>query len=139
MARGRKETGFPGAIGCWTISISTLKSEDEPQPNVRPRDLPLHCRFIDKLEDTLFLARGGAGKSQLAQAIGQATILQGIASYREALVSLDELADAVADGTRKQYTVKLTAIPLVVLDDFGMRKLPLHSHRQSSGNRNEPL
>jgi DNA replication protein DnaC len=84
------------------------------------------CRFIDKREDALFLGPGGTGKSHLAQAIGQAAILQGHrVRYREAHVLLDELADAVMDGTRKQYMAELTAIPLLILDDFGMRKLPL--------------
>jgi DNA replication protein DnaC len=84
------------------------------------------CRFIDKREDALFLGPGGTGKSHLAQAIGQAAILQGHrVRYREAHVLLDELADAVMDGSRKQYMAELTAIPLLILDDFGMRKLPL--------------
>lgn len=84
------------------------------------------CRFIDKREDALFIGPGGAGKSHLAQAIGQAAILQGHrVRYREAHVLLDELADAVVDGTRKQYMAELTAVPLLIIDDFGMRKLPL--------------
>jgi DNA replication protein DnaC len=33
--------------------------------------------FIDRREDALFLGPGGTGKSHLAQAIGQAAILQG--------------------------------------------------------------
>src|SRR3954470_18754303 len=79
------------------------------------------CRFIEKREDCLFLGPGGTGKSHLAQAIGQAAILQGHrVLYREAHVLLDELADAVMDGSRKQYMAELTAIPLLILDDFGM-------------------
>src|SRR5208283_2054541 len=45
--------------------------------------------------------------------------------YREVHVLLDELADAVAEGTRKQYLASLAAFPLLIIDDFGMRKLPL--------------
>jgi DNA replication protein DnaC len=45
--------------------------------------------------------------------------------YRETHVLLDELADAVVDGTRKQFMETLTAVPLLIIDDFGMRKLPL--------------
>src|SRR6266704_1410334 len=60
--------------------------------------------FIAKHEDALFLGPGGTGKSHLSQAIGQAAILQGYrVLYREAHVLLDELADAVASGTRRQY------------------------------------
>ncbi len=84
------------------------------------------CQFIDRRQDALFLGPGGSGKSHLAQAIGQAAILQGHrVLYREAHVLLDELADAVADGTRKQFMAELTAVPLLIVDDFGMRKLPL--------------
>ena len=81
--------------------------------------------FIAKREDALFLGPGGTGKSHLAQAIGQATILQGYkVLYREVHVLLDELADAVADGTRKDYMQSIATVPLLIVDDFGMRKLP---------------
>jgi len=84
------------------------------------------CGFIGRREDALFLGPGGTGKSHLAQAIGQSAILQGYrVYYREAHVLLDELADAVADGKRKQYLESLATVPLLIVDDFGMRKLPL--------------
>ena len=84
------------------------------------------CGFIAKHDDALFLGPGGTGKSHLAQAIGQAAILQGFrVRYREAHVLLDELAEAVVTGTRKQHMDELTAVPLLIIDDFGMRKLPL--------------
>jgi DNA replication protein DnaC len=69
---------------------------------------------------------GGTGKSHLAQAIGQAAIQQGYrVLYRETHVLLDDLAEAVADGTRKEFMESLTTTPLLIIDDFGMRKLPL--------------
>jgi len=81
--------------------------------------------FIAKHEDALFIGPGGSGKSHLAQAIGQAVILQGYrVLYRETHVLLDELADAVAGGTRKEYMEKTATVPLLIMDDFGMRKLP---------------
>jgi DNA replication protein DnaC len=84
------------------------------------------CAFIGKREDALFLGPGGTGKSHLAQAIGQAAIQQGYrVLYRETHVLLDELAEAVVDGTRKEFMVTLTTVPLLIIDDFGMRKLPL--------------
>ena len=84
------------------------------------------CRFIEKREDALFLGPGGSGKSHVAQAIGQAAILQGYrVLYREAHVLLEQLADAVADGRRKEFMANLTTVPLLIIDDFGMRKLPL--------------
>jgi len=60
------------------------------------------------------------------QAIGQAAILQGYyVLYRETHVLLEELAESVVEGTRKQYMDTLDAVPLLIIDDFGMRKLPL--------------
>ena len=82
--------------------------------------------FIAKREDALFLGPGGTGKSHLAQAIGQAAIQQGYRVwYRETHVLLDELADAIVDSTRKEYLQSLATVPLLIIDDFGMRKLPL--------------
>jgi DNA replication protein DnaC len=81
--------------------------------------------FIGKREDALFLGPGGTGKSHLAQAIGQAAIQQGYrVLYRETHVLLEELADANLDGTRKQYMESVSTVPLLIIDDFGMRKLP---------------
>ena len=81
--------------------------------------------FIGKREDALFLGPGGTGKSHLAQAIGQCAIRQGYkVLYRETHILLDELADAVADGTRKEYMESVATVPLLTIDDFGMRKLP---------------
>src|SRR6266436_6948125 len=81
--------------------------------------------FIAKHEDALFLGPGGTGKSHLAQAIGHAAIQQGHrVLYRETHLLLEELAEAVVDGTRKQYMESIASAPLLILDDFGMRKLP---------------
>src|SRR5450432_3124218 len=60
--------------------------------------------FIAKHEDALFLGPGGTGKSHLAQAIGQSAIMQRYrVIYRETHILLDDLADAVATGTRKEF------------------------------------
>src|SRR5246500_1864539 len=62
------------------------------------------CAFISKREDALFVGPGGTGKSHLAQAIGQSAIQQGYrVLYRETHVLLDDLAESVADGTRKEF------------------------------------
>ena len=83
------------------------------------------CAFIGKREDALFLGPGGTGKSHLAQAIGQTAIQQNYrVMYRETHVLLDNLADAVADGERKQFMESVSSVPLLIIDDFGMRKLP---------------
>ena len=61
----------------------------------------------------------------MAQAIGFAVIQQGHrVLYREAHILLEELADAQLAGTRKQYVAQITAVPLLLIDDLGMRRLP---------------
>ena len=82
--------------------------------------------FIARHEDALFLGPPGTGKSHLAEAIGQAAIQQGYrVLYRETHTLLDELADASIDGTRKECLKFLETVPLLIIDDLGMRKLPL--------------
>ncbi len=44
--------------------------------------------------------------------------------YRETHLLLEEPAEAVLDGTRKPYVEAITTVPLLILDDFGMRELP---------------
>jgi DNA replication protein DnaC len=45
--------------------------------------------------------------------------------YREAHALLEDLADATLDGTRKEHMQLLSTVPLLIIDDLGMRKLPL--------------
>ena len=122
LERRRKEAGFRDA----NKTLDNFDFTFNPKMN---RSLIFDlatCGFIAKHDDALFLGPGGTGKSHLAQAIGQGAILQGFrVRYREAHVLLDELAEAVVTGTRKQHMDELTAVPLLIIDDFGMRKLPL--------------
>lgn len=83
------------------------------------------ARFVSQREDALFLGPPGTGKSHLAQAIGRAAIQQGYrVLYREAHTLIEEIADATLDGSRKAYLQDLASVPLLIIDDLGMRKLP---------------
>jgi DNA replication protein DnaC len=121
LERRRKEAGFRDA----SRTLDNFDFAFNPKMN---RSLIFDLAtgaFIARREDALFLGPGGSGKSHLAQAIGQAAILQGYrVLYRETHILLEELADSVIDGTRKQYMEAITTVPLLIIDDFGMRKLP---------------
>src|SRR5579864_7040885 len=82
--------------------------------------------FIARHQDALILGPPGTGKSHLAQALGQAAIQQGYrVLYRETHHLLEERAEAAIYDTRKQRMEFLASVPLLILDDLGMRKLPL--------------
>jgi DNA replication protein DnaC len=86
---------------------------------------PVEIPTPERHEDGPFLGPPGTGKSHLAQAIGQAVITQGYrVIYREAHQLLEEIADATLDGNRKEHMELLTTVPLLIIDDLGMRKLP---------------
>jgi DNA replication protein DnaC len=119
LERRRKQAGFRDA----NRTLDTFDFSFNPKMN---RSLVFDlatCGFIAKRDDALFLGPGGTGKSHLAQAIGQAAIVQGYrVLYRETHVLLEELAEAVAEGTRRQY--------MDTLADRG---------RGSAGDRDAPL
>ena len=81
----------------------------------RPQDLqlqPVHAIYP------------GTGKSHLAQAIGKAVISQGYrVIYREAHILLEEIAEAALNGNRREHMELLSSVPLLIIDDLGMRKL----------------
>lgn len=81
--------------------------------------------FIAKREDALFLGPPGTGKSHLAQAVGHAAIQQGYrVRYFEAHALVEDLAEATAEGQRKERLKELSTVPLLIIDDLGMRRLP---------------
>jgi len=83
------------------------------------------CRFIERHEDILMLGNAGVGKSHLAQAIGMAAIHAGFhVIYREAHSIFEELILADITEERADAIAALVEVPLLIIDDLGMRKLP---------------
>src|SRR5256885_7541772 len=80
--------------------------------------------FIARHDDAILLGPPGTGKSHLAQAVGKAVIDQGYrVIYREAHILLEEIAEAALDGNRKEHMELLATVPLLIIDDLGIRKL----------------
>src|SRR6266849_4850770 len=121
LERRRKQAGFRDAH-------KTLDNFDFSFNKKLNRSLVFDlatATFISRREDALLLGPPGTGKSHLAQALGRAVIQQGYrVIYREAHTLLEELTDATLDGTRKVYLADLGVVPLLIIDDLGMRKLP---------------
>ncbi len=57
---------------------------------------------------------------------------------RETHILLDELADAVADGSRKEFMESLATVPLLIIDDFGHAQTAVNGGRRSAGDRDAP-
>lgn len=84
------------------------------------------ARFIELHQDCLILGNPGCGKSHIAQGIGMAAIHAGFqVIYREAHVLFEELMLAAATGERARAIATYSEIPLLIIDDVGMRKLPV--------------
>ncbi len=117
-----------GLNAIWNITDKTLDTFDFDFNKKLNRALVFELatgRFIAQREDGLFLGPPGTGKSHLAQAIGHAVIQQGYrVRYTEAHGLLDELAEASVDGTRRDKMTELATVPLLIIDDLGMRRLP---------------
>lgn len=83
------------------------------------------ARFIERREDCLILGNPGCGKSHISQALGMAAIHAGFhVLYREAHRLFEELVLAEATGERSTAIANFVEIPLLIIDDLGMRKLP---------------
>lgn len=82
-------------------------------------------RFIEQHQDCLILGNPGCGKSHIAQGIGMAAVHAGFrVIYREAHVLFEDLVLAAATGERPRAIASYSEIPLLIVDDVGMRKLP---------------
>jgi len=82
------------------------------------------ARFVTLHEDVLLIGPPGVGKSHIATAIAVGAIRAG---YRVLVRSAFDLAqdflEAEALQQRKQLVTRLTKIDLLVIEDFGMKRL----------------
>ena len=105
----------------------TLESFDfdfNPKINrARIHDLA-SCRFIKEKSPALIVGPTGTGKSHIAQAIAHCAIRQGIdVLWLSQTKLLNELQAARAAGTYHKKFSEFAKIPLLLIDDFGLRPL----------------
>lgn len=78
--------------------------------------MPTTCCFYDP---------PGVGKSHLSLALGLAALQNGYTTYyRSAFDLVTDLADALRTDQRKECIKKLCSYQLLIIDEFGMKKMP---------------
>lgn len=82
------------------------------------------ARFINTHAGVLLIGPPGVGKSHVATAIAVGAIRAGRrVLVRSAFDLAGDFAQAEASGTRRDLVAQLTGVDLLVLEDFGMKKL----------------
>lgn len=80
--------------------------------------------FLERAEDVLFLGPVGVGKTLLASSLGHAACRAGRrVLFLRADQMLRELHQALADHSREKAVRRLLALDLLIVDDFGLRRL----------------
>jgi len=83
-----------------------------------------NCDWIKKSRDLLITGPTGAGKSFIACAIGfQACVNEYRVLYFTANKLFDRLSFAKADGTYFKFIDAISRTQLLIIDDFGLRKI----------------
>lgn len=83
-----------------------------------------NCSFINKKETVFFVGHSGVGKSHLAQALGHEACRKGYdVLYYNTYNAFQWVHAGRGDGTHEKRIKQLIKIPLLILDDFGLRDL----------------
>lgn len=125
---GRETTKFKNRIRRAAIRVDkNLESFDfdfNPKVNRAQIEELATCRFITEKAPVLIVGPCGTGKSHLAQALAHCAIRQGIdALWFSQSKLFTELQTARASGKFEKKFSELIKVPLLIIDDFGLRPL----------------
>jgi len=86
--------------------------------------------FLDRKEDVIFMGPAGVGKTFLSSALGHSACrAQKKVLFIRADTMLKQLRQSRADNSTEKLMRKLISVDLLIIDDFGLRKL---THEKSS-------
>lgn len=82
------------------------------------------CRFLEHRHCVFFVGPSGVGKSHLAQAVGHEALMRGVdVLYRNTYELMSHIYGGKADGSHERRLATVASVPLLILDDFGLRDL----------------
>ncbi len=83
------------------------------------------CRFIEQCRGWLVIGQAGVGKTHLIITVGIKAVEAGHrVQYKSAFDLLEDIAEATATGMRRPYIAEMTRIPLLIIEDLGLRRVP---------------
>jgi DNA replication protein DnaC len=93
----------------------------------RPEVLRLSSgSYLKKAQNILICGPTGVGKTYLVCALGHAACVQGTQTFYIRVADFfQHLADAQMDNRYSQFRDKLSKVPLLILDDWGLKKFTL--------------
>lgn len=118
-ARLMKNAKFRYQATVESIYFDATKGRDRDKLNALST-----CDFVRKGQSVLVTGPAGTGKSYIASALGTNACLAGFrVLYMGMAKLLEKLQLARIDGSIASYFDRLAAMDLLIIDDFGMRKL----------------
>lgn len=111
--------------------LKTLDDFDyDFNPSIQKRDINelASCRYVHQAKNVLFVGPPGVGKTHICLALGLYAIQNGYTVfYRSAFDLVEDLAEAFRMEQRKKHVQQLTKHSLLIMDEFGMKKMPPHA------------